>query len=73
MSMFATNKQSEQVYLVEEEDKQLISLNQQDFKKRLEEGKVKDGSLVTQVTIMDRYVVITVKELQRISDGSKER
>jgi hypothetical protein len=71
--MFATNKQSEQVYLVEEEDKQLISLNQQDFKKRLEEGKVKDGSLVTQVTIMDRYVVITVKELQRISDGSKER
>lgn len=72
MSMFATNKQSEQVYLVEEEDKQLISLNQQDFKKRLEEGKIKDGSLVTQVTIMERYVVITVKELQRISDGSKE-
>jgi hypothetical protein len=70
--MFATNKQSEQVYLVEEEDKQLISLNQQDFKKRLEEGKIKDGSLVTQVTIMERYVVITVKELQRISDGSKE-
>lgn len=72
MSLFTTNKQSEQVYLVEEEDKQLLSLNQQDFKKRLEEGKIKDGSLVTQVTIMEKYTVITVKELQRISEGGKE-
>jgi bacteriocin-like protein len=70
--LFSASKSSDQLYMVEEEDRPVMALTQQDFKKRLDEGKLKDGTLVTQITVIEKFTVITVKELQKINGGGKE-
>jgi len=69
--LFNTSKSSDQLYMVEEEDRPVMGLTQQEFKKRLDEGKLKDGTLVTQITVIEKFQVITVKELQKINGGKE--
>lgn len=69
--LFSTSKSSDQLYMVEEEDRPVLALGQQEFKKRLDEGKLKDGTLVTQVTVIEKFQVITVKELQKVNGGKE--
>lgn len=67
--LFSTSKASDQLWIVEEEDRPVLALGQQECKKRLDEGKLKDGTLVTQITIIEKFQVITVKELQKVNGG----
>ncbi len=70
--LFSSSKQSDQLMIVEEENKPVIALTQQEFKKRLEDGKLSDGTLVTQMTVIDKFQVITRKELEKINGDKKE-
>jgi len=73
MTLFAGAGMSSQLMVIEEEDKNPIALSYQDFVKKLEDGKIKDGALITKVTVMEKFVVITKKELKKINgDAPKE-
>ncbi len=65
--LFNQTKQSEQVMIVEEENRPVLALTHPEFKKRLEDGKLPDGTLVTQMTLIEKFQVITKKELLKIN------
>ena len=73
MSLFTGSKISDQLMIVEIENKAPNALSERDFNKALEEGNVKDGTFVTKVSILEKYTVVVVKQLQKINGGTPSK
>ena len=67
MTLFIQSKLSDQLFVVEEEDKPVMVLSHQELVKKLDDGKFKDGTLCTKVTILEKSIIVTRKELQKIN------
>jgi len=67
MSLFGQVKQGDILFVVEEEDKPAKTLQIQEFNKLLDDNRIKDLSIVHKIQIMERYKVITKRELLKLN------